>query len=117
MDIIKTSILETYKMKFESELKQKVECVMLIYKPNYSDIVNVTIKAEQGTASGNLEKKDTLFLKKLMLPKLKKEIKKEHGEKVKFISFTTSINFESKEISMFSEFIKDGIILNHLIII
>lgn len=102
--LIKSSILETYRKKFQKQLGMDITSMMLQYKPEKGPHISLLLALKNGDPHrAEVEDKDALFLKKLMLPKLKKEIRKIHG-KVDFHLFVTCIEFATDEITLFSEF-------------
>jgi hypothetical protein len=104
---IKSAVMQTYKTKIESLTGKKPLSILFSYRPVISDEIIVTIKIENSHDLEDLaSSKDSRFLKRLIVPKLQKELKKKYKTRtIKFELISCLIEFETNKITLFAEFV------------
>lgn len=103
---IKDQVMKTYATKIKSMTGQTAKSVIMMFNPEVSDDIMISIRLENHPdIEEGADTKDSLFLKRLMIPKLKKEIKKKEGaKKVDFSLVTCLMEFEQSKITLFAEY-------------
>lgn len=103
---MKEQLIDSLKIKLESEHGVKIQTLDLFYHHSEPDNIRVSIEIlNESTIQDVLGKKDSLMIRKLLLPKLKKEVSTKSGFKVEELSnCLLSIRMEDYDIKIDVDF-------------